>query len=267
MHRLRTLLVGLLAVVTLGAATGCLVVSDPWTTARNAVTAGLKEQLLSVLTEERRQIRRMARRLSALTDLAKYALTDAPRWRHHPFQGEQFLYAEPFNAALNGGDPTGRGYTAVSRERQTPGAELTALQVSAPEAYAAIVSALATMDLADSTLIAGTDQTGQIRVTGKHEIAAIDALNRDVIDPSPDQSATAVLDKISGSALMAGRQHHARLEFLTAIVEQLLVDNKRDRDTEAAVMNMQLGRIRHGAAANAALVTGAGDALRTWRQP
>ena len=198
MRRLRTLVFGFLAVVTLGATSGCLVVSDPWTTARNAVTAGLKEQLLIVLTEERRQIRRMARRLSALTDLAKYTLTDAPRWRHHPFQAEQFLYADPFNAALNGGDPTGRLYAAVTRERQAAGPELTALQASAPDAYAAIVSALATLDLADSTLIAGTDQTGQIRVTGKYEIAAIDALNRDVIDPSPDQSATAVLDKISG---------------------------------------------------------------------
>ena len=39
----------------------------------------------------------------------------------------------------------------------------------------------------------------------------------------------------------------ARMQFLTAIVEQLLVDNKRARDTEAAAMNMQLGRLRRWA--------------------
>ena len=57
------------------------------------------------------------------------------------------------------------------------------------------------------------------------------------------------------------------MQFLAAIVEQLLVDNKRDRDTEAAVMNMQLERLRSGSAANRCLVAGSADDLRTWRQP
>ena len=45
------------------------------------------------------------------------------------------------------------------------------------------------------------------------------------------------------------------------------MDSKRARDTEAAAMNMQLVTWRDRAAANAAFVAGAGDALRTWRQP
>jgi hypothetical protein len=57
------------------------------------------------------------------------------------------------------------------------------------------------------------------------------------------------------------------MQFLASIVEQLLVDNKRARDTEAATMNMQLERLRWGRAANSSLVAGAADALRTWRQP
>ena len=56
------------------------------------------------------------------------------------------------------------------------------------------------------------------------------------IDPSEGQSATAVLDKISGAALLETRQKQARLQYLTAIVEQLVVDNKRARDTEAAAV-------------------------------
>jgi hypothetical protein len=98
-------------------------------------------------------------------------------------------------------------------------------------------------------------------------LAAIDALEGDALNPSPSHSATAVLDKISGAALIGARQRQARIQFLGAIVEQLLVDNKRSRDTDAATMNMQLERLRWGRTANSSLVAGAADALRTWRQP
>ncbi len=49
-----------------------------------------------------------------------------------------------------------------------------------------------------------------------------------------------MLDKISGAALIAARQRQARTQLLAAIVEQLLIDSKRARDTDAAAMNMQL---------------------------
>ena len=81
------------------------------------------------------------------------------------------------------------------------------------------------------------------------------------------QSATAVLDKISGAGLIRARQQQARTQFLAAIVEQLLVDNKRSRDTEAAAMNMQLEQLRRGPGHAASFLRGAGDDLRTWRQP
>jgi hypothetical protein len=145
--------------------------------------------------------------------------------------------------------------------------ELTQLAVLAPNADAAIVAELATLDAADSTMIAGTDQTGLLRYNGRQELAAIDALEDDALDPSATQSATAVLDKISGAALIRARQQQARVQFLAAIVEQLLVDNKRSRDTEAATMNMQLERLRWGSAANASVVAGAAATLRAWRQP
>jgi len=51
------------------------------------------------------------------------------------------------------------------------------------------------------------------------------------------------------------------------IVEQLLVETKRARDTDAALLNMQLTTWRDGRAVNDAFVSGTGDALSTWRQP
>ena len=45
-----------------------------------------------------------------------------------------------------------------------PASELTQLAELAPNADAAIVAELATLDAADSTMIAGTDQTGLLAV-------------------------------------------------------------------------------------------------------
>src|SRR3989442_1384642 len=258
MSRYRTVLIATVAALTVGVglARAQLVITDPAVTLRDQVIAVLKRQVLDTLTQETDRVQRMAKRLSASTNLDKYVLMDIPMWRIHLFQGEQFLYANPYHAALNYGDGRGTGYEEVARSRQEPGTELTGLTELAPDAEAAIVAELATLDAADSSMIAGTDQTGQLRYNGRKELAAIDALEGDTVDPSPSQSATAVLDKISGAGLIRARQQQSRIQFLGAIVEQLLVDNKRTRDTEAATMNMQLARLPWGRPANTGLVAG-----------
>ncbi len=98
-------------------------------------------------------------------------------------------------------------------------------------------------------------------------MAAIGDLERDVINPSNEHSTTAVLDKISGAALIGARQRQARLQLLAGLLEQLVVDSKRMRDAEVSAINMQLNTWRDQQAANEAFVAGSGDALRTWRQP
>ena len=116
-------------------------------------------------------------------------------------------------------------------------------------------------------MVSATHDTGQLRFNGRRELQAIEALDRDVTDGTLEQSTTAVLDKISGASLIAARQRQARVQLLSGMVEQLLVEGKRARDTEAAAINMQLVSWRDRQAANAAFVAGSGDALRTWRQP
>ena len=78
---------------------------------------------------------------------------------------------------------------------------------------------------------------------------------------------TATLDKIAAGELIGRRQDMATNQLLSHALEQLLARGKRLRDTEAVTMNMQLVTWRDGRAANEAMVAGAGDALRTWRQP
>lgn len=239
-----------------------LVVFDVATTTRNTTTAVLKELLLILQGEQHEQIRKMADRLSKYTDLRKYAIPDAPSWRARDVAAS--LFAHDYLRALNSGDPTGAAYLAVSHPvtiAQPYTGRLTAI------GRTALSARLATIDLTDAVVTSATHDAGRLRAAGRQEALAIDALERDVVDPADAQSTTAVLDKISGAVLISGRQRQARTQLLVGVVENLLVDGKRARDAEAAAMTMQATTWRDGGAVNAAFVSGSADALRTWRQP
>jgi len=245
-----------------------IAVNDPAVTARNSVTAGLQEYLVSVQRYQHQELRRMARRLSAFTNLDKYAVADIPQWRIHVFfdaPEEPVLFARDYHAALNYGNSSGNAYLGVT----VPLLDAPAVFDEEVDAAALreLAARLATINVADATAVSATNDAGHVRYNGRRELQAISQLEADVIDPSQEQSTTAVLEKLSGSALIGTRQRQARAELLVGIVEQLLVDSKRARDTEASVMNMQLATWREGRAANDAFVAGTGDALRTWRQP
>ena len=239
-----------------------LVVNDPAVTARNAITATVKEYLVNVQREQHSKLRRMATRLSIHTNLDKYALPDPPRWRTH---GGDYLFAGPYNDALIFGDAGGAAYVELTHRLLSAAQGLSRLPA---DARRSLLARLATIELTDAAAIAATHDSGQLRLNGRRrELQAIDALETHVIDPSNEQSATAVLDKISGAVLIAARQRQARAQLLAGIVEQLLVDGKRARDSEAAAMNMRLVTWRDGRAANEAFVAGSAHALSTWRQP
>lgn len=240
------------------------VITDPSTTARNTVTAILKSSLLQTLNLERERLQKMSKRLSVLTPLRKYVLGDIPLWRTHAWDTDTFPYAADYMAALTYGDSGGRGYLGVARHRLPADAVLAQAAAGARDTMS---RALATLDAADSMLMAATHQTGMLRLNGRRELAAIDALERHVVDPSEEQSMTAVLDKISGAVLIETRQEQTRVQLLAAVAEQLIVENKRSRDAETAALNMQLGRLRGGRVANSSLLSGASADLRTWRQP
>ena len=239
-----------------------LVVYDAATTARNTVTATIQQYLFEIERQQHTKLREMARRLSALTNLRKFVMEDVPRWRTH---GGDFFYAQPYNDALIFGDPTGSAFTELSQRLLTDPSLLARLDSATRRLLEA---RLATVNLTDAAAIAATHGTGQLRWLGrKNELPAIDALERDVIDPSSDQSTAAVLDKISGAAVIGARQRQARIQLLVGMVEQLVVDSKRARDTDTAALAMQIVTWRDGRAAAEAFVAGSGDALRTWRQP
>jgi hypothetical protein len=260
----RLMLAFLIVVVGTSTARAQLVVSDPAVTLRNALTALLEDSLLNTQRNQRQQIERMAQRLSALTQLAKYRLPGAPEWRIHDFESPDLLaLSRAYHAALNYGDTGGAAYTAATNPVV---AAVNLLGRLSPTARRSMLARLATLDIADATAIAGTNDAGRLRFNGRRELDAIEALEADVVDPSDEQSTAAILDKLSGAGLIGTRQREARTQLLSALLEQVLVDSKRTRDSEAATLNMQIVQWRAARAVNEAFVAGTGDALRTWRQ-
>src|SRR5262249_2229197 len=127
-HRRSIVIAVVIVAVSVSLARAQIVVTDPATTIKNAAIALLKNEVLDLLTNQATRLRKMAKRLSLATNLDKYSLPDPPAWRIHWFiEDGTFLYANPYTAALNYGDGSGRSFEEVSRDRVLPGAELAGL--------------------------------------------------------------------------------------------------------------------------------------------
>ena len=114
----------------------------------------------------------------------------------------------------------------------------------------------------------GGHQVGAIRGYQGQLQQAVQELEGDVMNGlARYHEMTAILDKIAAGELLGRRQDMASNQLLSHALEQLLARSKRLRDTDATTMNMQLVTWRDGRGATEAMVEGAADALRTWRQP
>lgn len=257
----RIVLFGAIALtVGLGSAWAQIAVTDRLTTTRNAIVAVLKTQIVDVARAQQARLTEMAKRLTNLDRFAAEPPSDQET-------SATLAYGDSYRAALRQGDEAGAAFDDVARSRLPIGDALSQLP---PEAREAVEGALATLDAADSSVITGTHQVGMLRANERNELSALNALEADVINPSASHGATAVLDKISGAGLLETRQKQARLQYLAALVEQLVIDNKRARDTEAALLNMQLRQLLRagsGEGDSTGMLDGAANDLRTWRQP
>jgi hypothetical protein len=66
---------------------------------------------------------------------------------------------------------------------------------------------------------------------------------------------------------MEAQDKQARIQLQAATLEQLTVDNMRDRNSDTMQMNMTLNQLRDGRRIGQALIQGSENSLRTWRQP
>jgi hypothetical protein len=258
MSRRICLVLLVLALVTMPASAQ-LVVTDPGNLVQTVLIAQRTQQIFEQLQAEYQQIVRMAQ---GLGNLEGYRI---PPIAMTGLDSARFQYGRPWIQAMNSGDARGTAYFATAVPLQPPDANVNRLSAAARRQFE---NQYATVEISDSVALMGGHQVALIRDYHNRLQQATERLQADVLNASPEyHQMTAVLDKISAGELLARRQDMAANQLLSHALEQLLARNKRERDTEASTLNMQLTTWRDGRAANEALVAGTGDALRTWRQP
>jgi hypothetical protein len=255
----RTMVGVMLVLATAATARAQLMVIDP---ANLSQTILIAERTWQHYQELRRQYETILRMSRGLGDMEGYRVPAVAITTHDPSRWE---YGRPWIQGLNSGDATGAAYRStvlpLLRPTTTP-ATLT------PAARRTLERQYATIEIADSVAIMAGHQVALSRGYHGRLQTAVQALEDDVLNGRLSyHEMTAILDKIAAGELLGRRQDAASNQLLSHALEQLLSRSKRQRDTEAATINMQLTTWRDGRAANQAFVAGTGDALRTWRQP
>jgi Domain of unknown function (DUF4141) len=235
------------------------VVIDPANLAQAILIADRTLSEYETLLDQYQVVLRMARALGSLDSyrIPSVAITshDVSRWE----------YGRPWLQGLNSGDATGAAYREAARRLERPGNALTSLPATTRQA---IERAYATIEITDSVAQMAGHQVALMRGYAGRLQDAIAALERDVTSTAPGyHDTTAILDKVAAGELLGRRQDMATNQMLSHVLEQLLARGKRQRDSEAAAMNMRLGGMRDGRVASSSVVRGAAHDLRVWRQP
>jgi hypothetical protein len=256
--RRRALLGMVLLVLATTPASAQVAVIDPVNLAQAILIVQRTQRQYEQLREQYRTIVRMAQGLGRMDQYRTppFALKrhDAGRWAY----GRQWI------SALNSGDATGAAYLATAQPLVPPN---TPARLSAA-ARRAFERHYATVEISDSVAMMGGHQVGLMRGYFGELQRAVQALESDVLNSgSSYHEMTAILDKVAAGELLGRRQDMATNQLLSHALEQLLARSKRQRDTEATTLNMQLVTWRDGEAANQAFRAGMGHALASWRQP
>lgn len=236
-----------------------LAVIDPGNLAQTILIA---ERMSRHLEELRRQFETIRRMGEGLGNMEGYRIPTIGIPYHDPARWE---YGRRWIEGLNSGDATGDAYRSTTIPLQRPPVGLNRLTSAARRSFE---RQYASIEITDSVAMMGGHQVGIIRGYDGQLQQAAQALQSDVLNGLPRyHEMTAVLDKVAAGELIERRQDMAANQLLSHALEQLLARSKRLRDTEASAINMQLVTWRDGSSANEAFAAGAGDALRTWRQP
>jgi hypothetical protein len=236
-----------------------LVVVDPANLTQAILIAERTLKHYEELRREYETVRRMAR---GLGNLEPFRIPTIAITRHDPGRWE---FGRPWIQALNSGDATGAAYAATTMPLLRPGAGMKRLGQTTRGAFE---RQYATVEITDSVAAMGGHQVALVRGYHGQLQQAVQALEGDVLNGlQRHHEMTAILDKIAAGELLGRRQDMATNQLLSHALEQLLARGKRQRDTEASALNMQLVTWRDARGANEAFVAGTGDALRTWRQP
>lgn len=231
------------------------------TIAVNAVMDTIRD--LSQQQAER--LYKMSWRLQQFVPLARYIISpdDRPEWRIFDWFSDAVLVAKPYHQSLSYGDRNGDGFTAISLPHPDPADVLGGFSA---EGASVVRSRMALIDLNDSAIIRSTDEAGLIRYHGRTSQHVVDIIQDAITKDDNEESATAVLDKISATRGIGLRDQEDRQKLRSAQVELATVDNIEMRDGMTTAFNSFINRKQDEGRTGNALVAGA-DVLATWELP
>ena len=183
-------------------------------------------------------------------------------WTFHDLSS-RLLYSQALLAALNQGDATGAGYQSVVDPLDVPTDVVSRMPAALQRRLG---NKYATLETGDSITKLAVDQTGQARADGPLTLQAIRNVEHDIDNPGDDfHSQTALLEKINAAFAIGLRLEEQTNQFQLSALEQGTLDNKRKRDTEAALMNASIRQWRYGQAYGADLFSRTAADIDDWR--
>lgn len=235
------------------------VVIDPGNLAKAILIVERTYKQYEILVQQYQRLTEMS---AGLPGMDAYRLNPVRMGQHDV---GRYLYGGPLLSGLNHGDPRGELYSQVISAIPVMAAGASRLPAGP---RLALEHQIASVEISDSILQRGIHQVGALRGFSSELDRAIQLLQDHVTNPRTSYHYfTAVADKLSGAEVIGRQQDEATNQYLSHSLEQQILKSKRDRDTEAEIMNMRINSMRYGRDAQAALFAGADADLATWRQP
>jgi len=178
---------------------------------------------------------RMAQRVP-VDMVSRYRVPPLP-WRT-PGTTDVYGTSGGWVSGLNIGDTTGVGFrqaTQTLREYGSGLAELPADEISRIKTH------YGTVELYDSAAIHAIHGIGAVRQNGKQLLLNLANLEQDAFSTGDDQQTLiANLDKANALAALAARAQQATNQVLVSMLEERLVEGKRQRDAEVNGINAHI---------------------------
>lgn len=214
------------------------------------------------------QVQQMIKEYEFLLQQAKRLPNMAGRYRRFtpgwpPHDLGRVFYAGGILEGFNTGDPSGAGYRSMAHYRDS----FPDVAWRMPEALRGpLATNYANIELADSVATMAIDQIGKMRDTTNLMMYTIEGLEDDAYSADDDlQTQTAILNKINATGVVGLRLTVQNHELIGDTLEQLVVDNKRKRDTETRISNATIHQWRYGAAYGADLFQNTARNVDSWR--
>lgn len=219
-----------------------LPVTDAATTAKNLLTAAQRKAALDQQREKADLIRRMGRSLDLFAPLIRYRMPGAPLMRTRWPDGLT-TRAMQFVDVLNGGDPMGTGYGAITLPIHQVPVDYSTLGHAPATVREAVRQRLGLLQFIDGVTSTSADLNGRVRAARRPYRDALAALET-VVTTTADT--TKVAAQIAAGTWIKAQQEQVNQQLATEIQRQHIVSSVLERDGATGQMLFSLGA--HGTA-------------------